>query len=97
VLDRKYRTVINWSELGQQCTLDGSTHKNDVWCCWLFKLELIYPNLTWEHNLLKLCTSWNNTRAVCQTEEQEPVLNVVQELVATVLLAPGLMFFLNKT
>ena len=77
VLDRKYRTAINWSELGQQCTLDGSTLKNDIWYCWLFRLELKYPNFTWEHKLLKLCTSWNNTRAVCKMEEQEPVLNAV--------------------
>jgi len=38
----------------------------------------------------------NNTRAVCQTEKQEHVLNTVQKLVATVLIAPGLMFYLNK-
>ena len=31
------------------------------------------------------------------SEEQEPVLNAFQELVATVLLAPGLVFFLNET
>jgi hypothetical protein len=40
--------------------------------------------------------SWNNTGAVCQIEKQEQVLNAVQELVAIVLLAPGLMFFLNE-
>ena len=54
------------SELGQQCTLDGSTPKNDVWCCWLFKLELKYPNLTWEHNLLKLCAELEQYKSCLQ-------------------------------
>jgi hypothetical protein len=47
VLDRKYRTVINWSELGWK-------HPQKRYLV-LLKLELKYPNFTWEHNLLKLC------------------------------------------
>lgn len=56
-----------WREFGQHCTLNGSTPKNSVCCCWLFKVELKNPNLTWEHNLLILCAELEQYKS-CVTD-----------------------------